>query len=66
MIMRDCWFEVPGARPSFSQLAEDIERILHIAAGTVSLFYLNLTGIIGLNTGIPAFSAWDSIPRLEL
>ena len=33
--MRDCWFEVPGARPSFSQLAEDIERILHIAAGTV-------------------------------
>jgi len=35
LIMRDCWMEAPGARPTFGDLVEDIGRILFIASGTV-------------------------------
>lgn len=35
--MRDCWIEKPDARPSFTDLVEDIGRILSIASGKVSL-----------------------------
>jgi hypothetical protein len=37
LIMRDCWMDAPNSRPSFSDLVQDMGRIVHVASGTVSL-----------------------------
>jgi len=34
ILMRDCWMDTPTSRPTFSQLVEDLERILYIASDT--------------------------------
>ncbi|CAL8105161.1 unnamed protein product [Orchesella dallaii] len=42
LIMRDCWIEEPEGRPTFSDLVEDIGRILSIASGKE---YFELEGV---------------------
>ncbi|ODN06563.1 Fibroblast growth factor receptor 1 [Orchesella cincta] len=42
LIMRDCWIEKPEGRPTFSDLVEDIGRILSIASGKE---YFELEGV---------------------
>lgn len=48
--MRYCWFHEPVARPSFSSLAIEIEKILHTAAKlakAVSYFLHNIKKLVG-------------------
>lgn len=40
MLMRDCWSYQPNERPMFSELVEEIDRILTITANEVNFTHV--------------------------